>query len=112
MTTFFFYNKLNNIELVKKINTMFHATDGYIIIKNYDNKNNILEISEKSIENDKILHGAIVHFDMTLDNVIRKINNLEEFRLEDKTKYNLKYKLEKILVNKKYGGVCDAYIIY
>ena len=108
MTTFFFYNKLMNIELINKIDTIFHKTDGYIAIKNYDNINNILEISEKSIENDKILCGIIVHFDMKLDDIIRKINNSEEFRLEDKTKY----KLERILVNKKFGGMCDAYIIY
>lgn len=109
MTTFFFYNKLmTNIELIKKINHIFHTTDGYIIVKNYDSKNNILEISEREIENDIILHGLIVHFDMTLDDILIKINNLEELRFDDR----IKYKLEQILVSKKFGGMCSAYIIY
>jgi len=109
MVLFFFYNKLTNIELLKKINNKFDVCDGYIIMQNYDTENNILEISDKSINNNKILYGKIVKFDMNLVNVLEKINEIEECRIKNK---NTKYNLEKIRVNKICGYFCETYIIY
>ena len=109
MVRFFFYNKLNNLELIKKINKHFEIFDGYIIIQNYDNENNILEISDKPSNNTKLLYGKIVYFDMELVDVIKKINEIEDLKLENK----IKYTLEEIWTNKTFGGgVYKAYIIY
>ena len=55
MISFFFYNKLTNIELIKKINNNFKIYDGYITIQNYDNENNLLEIDDKSTNNKLLL---------------------------------------------------------
>jgi hypothetical protein len=76
MVRFFFYNKLTNIELIKKINENFEIYDGYIIIQNYDIVNNLLEISDKSLNNNKLLYGKIVNFNMKLDDIIKKLMNL------------------------------------
>lgn len=108
MVKFFFYNKLTNLELIKKININFEIYDGYIIIKNYDIKNNILEISDKSSNNNKLLYGKIVNFNMKLDDIIKKINEIDEYKLENK----IKYSLEEIWTNKTFGGTYKAYIIY
>jgi len=108
MNIFFFYNKLTNVELLKKINNNFEIYDGYIIVKDYDNENNILEISEKSLNNNKLLYGKIVKFNMTLDDIISKINEIEECKLENK----IKYTLDTIWANKTFGGTYKAYIIY
>ena len=62
MVNLFFYNKLTNLELIKKININFEICDGYIIIQNYDIENNLLEISNKFSENNKLLYGKIVNF--------------------------------------------------
>jgi hypothetical protein len=108
MVRFFFYNKLTSIELIKKITTNFEICDGYIIIENYNIENNILEISNKAINNNKILFGKIVNFNMKLDDIINKINEINECKIENKTKY----KLEIIWANKMFGGTFQTYIIY
>jgi formyltetrahydrofolate synthetase len=108
MVKFFFYNKLTNIELIKKININFEIYDGYTIIQNYDIENNILEINNKSSKNNKLLYGKIVNFDMTLDDIIKKIYEIDECKLENK----IKYSLQEIWTNKTAGGTYKAYIIY
>ena len=109
MVKFFFYNKLTNMELIKKINDNFDVYDGYIVIQNYDSENNILEISDKkSLNNNKLLYGKIVDFDMKLSDIINKIEDIDECKLENK----LKYTLYQIWTNKTFGGTYKAYIIY
>jgi len=123
MVTFFFYNNLINTDLIKKINNQFEIQEGYILINNYDRENNILEINNKSHNNkshnnkspnnkspnNKVLYGKIVNFNtMKLEDVIKKINEIEECKIENKTKYNL----ETIWTNKTFGGTYKAYIIY
>jgi glycine cleavage system H lipoate-binding protein len=48
MVLFFFYKKLNNIELIKKINNIFSINDGYILVENYNYEDNILTINNDS----------------------------------------------------------------
>jgi hypothetical protein len=108
MVKFFFYNKLTNLELIQKININFEINDGYIIMQNYDIENNLLEISDNSSKNNKLLHGKIVNFNMKLDDIIKKINEIDECKLENKIKYSLK----EIWTNKTFGGTYKAYIIY
>jgi hypothetical protein len=107
MVKFFFYNKLTNVELLKKINNNFEIYDGYILIQNYDSENNLLEIGDKSLNN-KLLYGKIVDFNMKLEDIIKKINEIDECKLENK----IKYSLEQIWTNKIFGGTYKAYIIY
>lgn len=108
MVRLFFYNKLKNIELIQKINNNFEIDDGYIMIKNYDCENNFLEISEKSIDNNNILYGKLVHFNAKLDDIIQKITEIEECKFENK----IKYTIQNIQVNKTFGNTYEAYIIY
>ena len=110
MVRFFFYNKLTSLELIKKINNNFQINNGYIIIKDYDNENNILEISKNKFLNNKILYGKIVDFDMKIYDIINKINEIEECECNLENK--IKYTLETIWTNKISGGTCKAYIIY
>ena len=108
MVRIFFYNKLTNIELIKKINNNFEIENGYIIIQNYDNENNILEINDNKSLNNKILNGKIVNFDMKIYDIVNKINEIEECKLENK----IKYTVDTIWVNKISGGTYKSYIIY
>ena len=108
MISFFFYNKLTNVELIKKINTRFEICDGFIIINKYDSENNILEISDDSLNNNKTLPGKIVTFNMTVDDIIKKINEIEEIKSNGKTKEIV----TTIWANKPLGGKCKTYIIY
>jgi hypothetical protein len=107
MVSFFFYKKFVNTNLIKQISTNFEIDDGYIIVKKYDSENNILEIDDN--ENNIILYGKIVNFNIKLEEIIKKINDLHEF-IKDKNKN--KYTLNTVWVNKKSGGLCKSYIIY
>ena len=107
MVTFFFYNKLTNEELLKKINIHFEINDGYVLIQNYDIENNILDICDNSINNNVILHGKIVIFDMTLDDVIKQISEIEECKFQ-----KIKYTLETIWPTNVFELASKAYIIY
>lgn len=108
MVSFFFYNKLTNIELLKKINNNFKIYDGFIIIEKYDRENNVLEISNEPNNNNKLLYGKIVDFNISLNDIIKKINEMIECR----TKNKINYKLDLIWTNKTFGGTCKTYIIY
>ena len=107
MVSFFFYNKMSNPDMVKKISPTFDITDGYIIIESYDRENNILIINDKSKNNNTILYGKIVDFsNMRLEVILEKLAEIEECKLEKE-----KYRLDSIWANKKFGGVCKTYII-
>ena len=45
---------------------------------------------------------------MKLDDIIKKINEIDECKFKNK----IKYTLEEIWVNKTFGGTYKAYIIY
>ena len=108
MIYFFFYNKLTCIELIKKINNDFEIYDGYILIQNYDIINNHLEISNTINNNNKLLYGKIVNFKMSLNDVLKKINEMVECRSENKVIYTI----ETVWANKTIGGTYKSYIIY
>jgi hypothetical protein len=109
MVSFFFYKNFINIDLIKQISLNFEIDDGYIIVKNYDIENNILEIDNNQNNNNNIiLHGKIVNFNSKLDEIIKKINEFHKFIKDD----NKKYTLNTIWANKKSGGLCKSYIIY
>jgi len=51
------------------------------------------------MNNNKLLYGKIVKFIMNLDDIIKKINEIEECRIENRTKYTL----TTIWTNKTFG---------
>ena len=83
--------------------------DGYVTIQKYDTENNILEISDNNIDNNVILYGKIVKFNMKINDIITKINEIEECKNKNT---DTKYNLSTIYVNKIFGGSCEAYILY
>ena len=110
MVSLFFYKHLMNTELIEKINRDYIMSDGYILVQNYDDDTNTLEINSKPQFNDKILYGKIVSFNMRLVDVVEIINLIDECKFNTQTKP--KYTLESIWVSKNTGGTIKAYIIY
>ena len=97
-----------NVELIKKINETFEIEDGQTMVDNYDLENNVLSINSNPIYNNVILYGKIVNFDMSLGDVIQKINNIKDIKCSNKHTYTL----DTIVVNKNCGEICQAYIIH
>jgi hypothetical protein len=93
-----------NVELIKKLNTSYEMSDGYITIHSYDAKSNILKISDKLENNNAKLYGKLFHLNMNLDDVLEKIKEIDQS--------NGKYTLDVVYVKKEFGSVYKAYIIY
>ena len=109
MVYIFFYNKLTKIELINKINIKYDIFDGVIAVKNYNKENYILEISDNKEENNIILPGKIVYFDMNISDIIKKINNMEEVNFKNNSST---YVLTLINAFKLNNDLCQTYIIY
>ena len=109
MVYIFFYNKLTKIELINKINIKYEIYDGIIAVKNYNKENYILEISDNKEENNIILPGKIVYFDMNISDIIKKINNIEEVNFKNNSST---YILTLINAFKLNNYLCQTYIIY
>jgi len=106
MVIFFLYNHFANIEVIKQINTNYEINDGYIIMQSYDD--NVLKISDKTVHNNKILHGKIVKFNMNFNDVVNKITEIEEYGCKHKSTNEV----HAIWAVKSFGGVYKAYIMY
>jgi len=106
MSTFFFYNNLINTELIKKINNQYTIEDGYIIVESYNDS--CLKIGEKNVNKNTLLKGKIVQFNITLQDVLEKINDIPECKNEKKDKYTV----EKVWATRHNGGHSETYIIY
>lgn len=112
MVKFFFYKNFTNIELLKKITNDFEIDEGYIIIQDYDKENNILKISDKNENNNNtLLYGKIVNFNMTVEDILEKINDIEDCKFKNKNNIE-KYTLKTIMAYTINGEVYKVYIIY
>ena len=85
MVFVFFYGKFNKIEIIEKIKSDYEYYAGHVIVQKYDNDNDIIEISDNLIGNTVLLFGKIVNFDMKIEDVMKKIHTLDEFKFK---KYN------------------------
>lgn len=108
MVLFFFYNKLTNQELINKISSDYKIIDGSILVQDYNLSINKITIGNVE-NNNKVLQGKLVEFDMSLSNVIYKINLIDECKsyITDK-----KYIIETIQATCTNNKYYYPYIIY
>ena len=115
MINIFFYNKFKDVELINQISRNADIRDGYIIVQKYDIKTNTLLLGDTSSRSE-ILQGKLVRFQLTLEQFIDKLNNIEFLRIPFKSKYNME--LVDVIVNTVENNKCvhflkeKAYIIY
>ncbi len=105
MVTFFFYKNFVSTEMLSKISNNFQCVDGYVIVEDFDLDQDLVLINRDSNKNNVLLHGKIVYFAMTANDVVK---NIEKCKLCTKQKYTM----ETIWVNKARGGLEKAFIIY
>ena len=89
MVFVFFYGKFNKIEIIEKIKSDYESCAGHVIVQKYDKESNIIEISDNLIGNTVLLFGRILYFDMKIEDVMKKIYALDEFKFK-------KYKFETV----------------
>lgn len=108
MVYFFFYNYLTNIELLNKIHPCHTIKIGYIYITEFNKIDNKLILVSKDITQSKKLSGLLVYFELTLEEILQKIENIDEIKYKNRNSYNL----EKVNVYMNNQLFTDAYIIY
>ena len=86
MVEFFFYYNLKNESILQNLNNHNLIENSFLYVNNYNDLNNIdIHIDEN--ENKLKLYGKYVKFyDLTLDDIIKKINNLN---IGKKKKYKI-----------------------
>jgi hypothetical protein len=104
MVFVFFYDKFNKIEIIEKIKLDYEYYAGHAIVQKYDKESDIIEISDNLIGNTVLLFGKIVNFDMKIEDVMKKIHTLDEFKFK-------KYTFETVWASKTGGQVKRVYII-
>lgn len=108
MVLFFFYNKLTNQELINKISSDYKIIDGSILVQDYNLSTNDITIGN-IVNNNKVLQGKLVDFDMSLSNVICKINLIDECKSNITEKKYIVETIQATCVNNEHH---IAYIIY
>ena len=108
MTSFIFYNKLTNPSLISEINSVYEISDGFINVKTHNTNDNSIEIDDDPANNTIQLSGKIVKFDMRISAIIKKIHELEEIRLDNRTKYTLK----SVLATNNLGETQETNVIF
>lgn len=101
---FFFYHKLKNIDLLRKIDPLCDYQNGHILAQELD------DITGRLIPgNSEFISGAMVTFNKPMETILKEINNMMSIvAIEDKSRYSL----STVLVNTPERGVTEAYIIY
>ena len=108
MISFFFYNKLTNLDLISKINPVYEISDGFINVKTHDTNNNSIDIDDDQANNTIQLAGKILIIEMRISEIIKKIHELEEIHSDNRIKYTLK----SVLATNNLGETKNTNIIF
>ena len=111
MVYLFFYNKLKDVEMINKISINNEIKDGYIYVTKYDIEKNCLLLGNPSFRNE-IVRGKIVLFHLTFEQILERLNNMQQIRIPNKEKYNVE--LVDVIVYKNTNDIIKekAYILY
>jgi hypothetical protein len=105
---FFFYNNLLDINLLNQISENIKIIPSYILVDYYSKENNLLIINNKENSNQQILKGILVQFDISLSEILKNINKIDQIKYKNKEMYNI----DIVNVNIYKDETTTAYIIY
>jgi len=104
ITRLFFYHKLKNLELVKKLDPHCECRDGCVLVEDFDEQSGRLRLG-----NNILISGKLVTFNHSLSTILDKINEIRPMiSIDNKPSYEI----SKILVDQGVFGSCEAYIIH
>ena len=111
MNYFFFYNKMTTDEMITKISTNNTLEDAIIYIDSYDKIKQLISFTDNNYNSNgnKIkLPGKLCSFELSLVEILEKINSIDEIKTHGYT-----YTIEKIKVKKSFDdSEIESYIIY
>ena len=89
MVFFFFYHHLMHTDNLNKLHEQYTMEQGYVMVQSYDEDTHRLCLCKKKGDPTK-LYGRMVEFkQITLQEIITKLNDIEEIRLGHTNLYTL-----------------------
>jgi hypothetical protein len=109
MNYFFFYNKMTTNEMISRINTDYTLEDAYVYVDMYDKINQRFSFKENNYNSNKIkINGKLCCFNLSLIEILKKLNNIDEIKTTNYT-----YTVEQIKIKKTSDNTeIKPYIIY
>ena len=107
MTKIFFYLNFKNEDNIKKISNKYNYINGKINIEYYNSKLNKFIINKNNNKNKNTLHGKLYFFDISINQLIQKINNIKNIQIQNR----IKYEIDTVDVITDQGIEKDVYII-
>ena len=89
MIKVFFYLNFKKNDYVKKISSDYNFINGKINIEYYNSKFNKFIINKNEEKNKNTLHGKLYFLDISLNELIQKINNIKNIQIQNRTKYEI-----------------------
>ena len=89
MIKVFFYLNFKNENYIKKISNKYNFINGKINIEYYNSKLNKFIINKNNEKNKNILNGKLYFFDISINQLIQKINKIKNIQIQNRIKYEL-----------------------
>ena len=82
-----FYSKMKDINNIKKLNCNYKMVECYTFVNYHNTENNIIRISTNSDENKSKLYGNLYYLDISLDQLVSKLNTFNNIQFNKRDKY-------------------------
>ena len=82
-----FYSKMKDINNINKLNCNYKMVECYTFVNYYNTENNIIRISQNSAENKSKLYGNLYYLDISLAELVSKLNTFNNIQFKKRDKY-------------------------
>lgn len=89
MIKVFFYLNFKNTQYINQITTEYIVTNGKINIEFYNSKENKFIVNKDNSKNNCILNGKLYYLNLTLDQLVKKISNINNIQISNRTRYEI-----------------------
>ncbi len=87
MIKIMFYSKMKDSNNINKLNCNYKMVKCYTFVNYYNTENNIIRISKKSDENKSKLYGNLYYLDISLEELVSKLNTFDNIQFKKRDKY-------------------------
>lgn len=87
MIKIMFYSKMKDINNINKLNCNYKMVKCYTFVNYYNTENNIIRISKNSDENKSKLYGNLYYLDISLEELVSKLNTFDNIQIVKRDKY-------------------------
>jgi hypothetical protein len=78
---------MKDINNINKLNCNYKMVECYTFVNYYNTENNIIRISQNSSENKSKLYGNLYYLDISLEELVSKLNTFDNIQFKKRDKY-------------------------